>query len=91
MKARHDAQARAHSGCCGGDGEGSADYVAGNVAESEVVVAGVSNPDQVAVSVLVNAALITVAKAANNGTQGPWVLTDDVRYSLLVDEESCRT
>lgn len=44
------------------------------------------NADQVALSVLVSAGLITAPGDASNGRQGPWELSDDVRYSLLLHE-----
>lgn len=48
------------------------------------------NHDQVALGVLVNAGLVEVEPAAVRGRQGPWVLTDDVRYSLMISSDAAQ-
>jgi hypothetical protein len=45
-----------------------------------------SNPEMVATGVLLNASLITHGIPAAPGRTAPLVLTDDVRFSLLLDE-----
>lgn len=46
-----------------------------------------SNPERVAMQTLVNAGLVMFASPAAKNTEAPMVLSDDVRYSLLLDED----
>lgn len=43
------------------------------------------NGDQVALGTLHNAGLVGMGEPPTRLTQGPWQLSDDVRYSLLLD------